>query len=64
LVSHDKRISKINFETYWTKIFDYYGVTAYEDRDFDAKSDYSLYSDRKYVVQEVENVSRVIKTER
>jgi hypothetical protein len=27
LVSHDTRISKIKMETYWTKIFDYYGIT-------------------------------------
>ena len=64
LISHDKRISKINFETYWTKLFDYYGVTSAQNREFDAKSDYSLYSDRDYVVEESEQVCRVITTEK
>jgi len=27
LISSEKRISKIKLEKYWTKIFDYYGIT-------------------------------------
>jgi WD40 repeat protein len=34
LVSHAKRISLIKFTTYWTKVFDYYGITcSKEDED-------------------------------
>lgn len=28
IVSHAKRVSTIKFETYWTKTFDYFGVTT------------------------------------
>jgi hypothetical protein len=31
LISHAQKVSKISFETYWCKIFDYYGVTKARD---------------------------------
>ncbi len=31
LVSHNQRISKIEFSAYWTKTFDYFGVTRSKD---------------------------------
>jgi len=27
LISHASRVSRLRFETYWTKVFDYFGVT-------------------------------------
>jgi len=27
LISHESRISHLRFKTYWTRLFDYYGVT-------------------------------------
>lgn len=34
LVSHEQRLSLVKLETYWTKVFDYYGVTRADKRDF------------------------------
>lgn len=28
LVSHSRRISKISFISYWSKVFDYFGITT------------------------------------
>jgi len=49
-VSHDQRISHIKFQDYWTKIFDYYGVTQKETLDFTPEEEYSVYSDQDFIV--------------
>jgi len=44
LVSHDTRLSHIKFEAYWTRIFDYYGITNTNERDFEHADEHSVYS--------------------
>lgn len=52
LVSHESRISHIKFEAYWCKIFDYYGYTNKNTRDFTPIEEQSVYSDADFVVGE------------
>lgn len=53
LVSHAQRISKIKMTEYWTKTFDYYGITkSSEDPALHkiAKEKASLFDDQDYVM--------------
>lgn len=53
LVSHSKRISKIEFATYWTKIFDYYSVTkSKEDPSLAEITVESIFGDSDFIVEE------------
>lgn len=55
LISHSARISHLRFKTYWTKIFDYYGLTQSKTDEFlqDVVSDQvSLYSDADFIFSE------------
>jgi len=55
LVSHAQRISHIKFQTYWTKIFDYYGITKSKDDPILAelaKEDESLFCDSDFLVDD------------
>lgn len=51
LVSHSNRVSLIKLETYWTRIFDYNGITnSSEDGSLKkaAEEDISLYSENGF----------------
>ena len=55
LISHAKRISCIKFTTYWSKVFDYYGITlSKEDPILSelAKENESLFCDPDFVVED------------
>lgn len=53
LVSHSKRISKIDFGTYWTKIFDYYNITrSKEDPSLAELVSESIFGDTDFIVEE------------
>lgn len=55
LVSHAKRISQIKIQSYWTKTFDYYGVTcSREDEDLHQKGldEQSLFCDPDFIVEQ------------
>ena len=61
LVSHSNRVSLIKLETYWTRVFDYYGVTdSTTDKSLFqvAADDVSLYSEA--VIQVDENIKRLV----
>lgn len=54
LVSHAKRVSYIKFTTYWSKVFDYYGITVAKDDEElaqKAKDDESLFCDADFVIE-------------
>jgi hypothetical protein len=54
LVSHAKRISLVKFTTYWTKVFDYYGVTcSQEDEELLqlGLDDESMFCDAEFVIE-------------
>lgn len=55
LVSHSQRISYIKFTAYWTKIFDYYGITvSREDEELNriAQENASLFADSQFIVDD------------
>jgi hypothetical protein len=55
LVSHENRVSLIKLETYWTRIFDYFGVTdstTDESLAQVAAEDVSLYSEAVIIMTE------------
>lgn len=52
LISHSQRISLIKFETYWTKIFDHYGITKAEPTENSSQVDPDE-SDKEIVIEEV-----------
>lgn len=55
LVSHSKRISHIKFTSYWTKIFDYYGISNKIDDPVlneIRKENESILHDSNFVVEE------------
>lgn len=62
LVSHAQRISKIKMTEYWTKTFDYYGITKSSEEPTlykTAKEKASLFDDQDYVMPP-EIVTRVV----
>jgi WD40 repeat protein len=53
MVSHSKRISKIEFGSYWTKIFDYYGITKSKDDPTLAEiAGESIFGDTDFIVED------------
>ena len=55
LVSHDSRISHLHFKTYWTKVFDYFGITNSSSDEYFQNVDVdktSLYSDGDFLYEE------------
>lgn len=60
-MSHSNRVSLIKLETYWTRIFDYYGITSSsEDETLQkaAEDDISLYSEAGFLM-DIENPRKI-----
>lgn len=66
LVSHSKRISKIEFRSYWTKTFDYFGVSkSSEDPELAeiAKQNESVFGDPDFIFEDDPPKRVTIKTQ-
>jgi len=54
LVSHSRRISKISFISYWSKVFDYYGITVAKEHPILsvlAKEEESVFDDPDFIME-------------
>ena len=64
MVSHSQRLSKIEFASYWTKTFDYYGVTKSKDDPSIAEvaaENESVFGDPDFIV--VDKPAKMIRIE-